>query len=338
MTFKDTSQPQAATRRRRPGNVVHLLQPVHRDPRGHDQARDGGVQPRLDQPGPPPDRRDGVTFDFEQLRARPCAARCRQLDRVIDINYYPIDAGRGLEPPLAPGGPGPHGPAGRVLPAAPAVRLARGARRCRSGSRRRSTSTRLSASCELAEEYGRAPALRRDPRRAGRAAVRRLGRAARATPARWDALRAAHQQHGLRNSLLIAIAPTATIASIAGCYECIEPQVSNLFKRETLSGEFLQINRYLVRDLQALGLWNEDDPQRASSWPRARCRTSTEIPAEPARRSTAPPGRSRCARSSTWRADRGAFIDQSQSLNLFMEIAEHRQAVLDVLATPGRRA
>ena len=57
--------------------------------------------------------------------------------------------------------------------------------------------------------------------------------------------------HGLRNSLLIAIAPTATIASIAGCYECIEPQVSNLFKRETLSGEFLQINRYLVRDLQA---------------------------------------------------------------------------------------
>ena len=53
-------------------------------------------------------------------------------------------------------------------------------------------------------------------------------------------------QHGLRNSLLIAIAPTATIASIAGCYECIEPQVSNLFKRETLSGDFLQINRYLV--------------------------------------------------------------------------------------------
>jgi ribonucleotide reductase alpha subunit len=52
----------------------------------------------------------------------------------------------------------------------------------------------------------------------------------------------ASSQHGLRNSLLIAIAPTATIASIAGCYECIEPQVSNLFKRETLSGDFLQVN------------------------------------------------------------------------------------------------
>ena len=64
--------------------------------------------------------------------------------------------------------------------------------------------------------------------------------------------------HGLRNSLLIAIAPTATIASIAGCYECIEPQVSNLFKRETLSGEFMQINRYLVRELQARGLWDAE--------------------------------------------------------------------------------
>ncbi len=63
--------------------------------------------------------------------------------------------------------------------------------------------------------------------------------------------------HGLRNSLLVAIAPTATIASIAGCYECIEPQVSNLFKRETLSGDFLQVNRYLVAELKALGLWTE---------------------------------------------------------------------------------
>ena len=61
----------------------------------------------------------------------------------------------------------------------------------------------------------------------------------------------------MRNSLLIAIAPTATIASIAGCYECIEPQVSNLFKRETLSGDFLQVNRYLVAELKALGLWTE---------------------------------------------------------------------------------
>ncbi len=62
-------------------------------------------------------------------------------------------------------------------------------------------------------------------------------------PVRWNELRERIRKTGLRNSLLIAVAPTATIASIAGCYECIEPQVSNMFKRETLSGEFMQINR-----------------------------------------------------------------------------------------------
>src|SRR6202043_3827907 len=74
---------------------------------------------------------------------------------------------------------------------------------------------------------------------------------------RWRDLKAEIRAHGLPNSLLIAIAPTATIASVAGCYECIEPQISNLFKRETLSGDFLQINRHLVTDLKALGRWDE---------------------------------------------------------------------------------
>ena len=71
---------------------------------------------------------------------------------------------------------------------------------------------------------------------------------------RWATLEQRIQRTGLRNSLLCAIAPTATIASIAGCFECIEPQVSNLFKRETLSGDFVQVNRYLVSELKALGL------------------------------------------------------------------------------------
>src|SRR5207249_11282441 len=70
-----------------------------------------------------------------------------------------------------------------------------------------------------------------------------------ADPARWNDLRARIKAKGLRNSLLLAIAPTATIASIVGSYESIEPQISNLFKRETLSGEFLQVNRYLVDEI-----------------------------------------------------------------------------------------
>ena len=61
---------------------------------------------------------------------------------------------------------------------------------------------------------------------------------------------------------MIAIAPTATIASIAGCYECIEPQVSNLFKRETLSGDFVQINKYLVNELKDRRPLDRRDPQQ----------------------------------------------------------------------------
>ena len=76
--------------------------------------------------------------------------------------------------------------------------------------------------------------------------------------ARWDALKETSKTHGLRNSLLIAIAPTATIASICGSYECIEPQLSNLFKRETLSGEFIQVNSYLVSKTERTGIWNEE--------------------------------------------------------------------------------
>ena len=112
--------------------------------------------------------------------------------------------------------------------------------------------------------------------------------------ARWDALRERIREHGLRNSLLIAIAPTATIASIAGCYECVEPQISNLFKRETLSGDFLQVNRYLVAELKQLGLWTPEmrDAIKLAEgsiqgWRRFRNRCA---------RSTARRGSCRCAR------------------------------------------
>lgn len=133
----------------------------------------------------------------------------------------------------------------------------------------------------------------------------------------WADLRERISEHGLRNSLLIAIAPTATIASIAGCYECIEPQVSNLFKRETLSGEFMQINRYLVRELQARGLWDERmiaDIKRAEGSIQGVDRIPAELQ-ETYRTAWEIPQRQLIDMA----ADRGAFIDQSQSLNLFME-------------------
>jgi ribonucleoside-diphosphate reductase alpha chain len=133
----------------------------------------------------------------------------------------------------------------------------------------------------------------------------------------WDGLREAIREEGLRNSLLVAIAPTATIASIAGCYECIEPQVSNLFKRETLSGDFLQVNRYLVRTLEAAGIWHDatrnilkrdngsaQNIEGLTPEQKLVFRTAWEVPMRAL---------------IDMAAERGAFIDQSQSLNLFVE-------------------
>lgn len=133
----------------------------------------------------------------------------------------------------------------------------------------------------------------------------------------WVKLKEKIIQYGLRNSLLIAIAPTATIASIVGCYECMEPQISNLFKRESLSGDFLQINKYLVEDLKKENLWNDSIKHQLrmgngsiqhiseiSLDLKQVYRTVWEIPM-----------RSLIDMA----ADRGAFIDQSQSLNLFIE-------------------
>ena len=134
---------------------------------------------------------------------------------------------------------------------------------------------------------------------------------------RLDALRERIKQHGLRNSLIIAIAPTATIASIAGCYECVEPQVSNLFKRETLSGDFVQINRYLVEELKKLGLWTAEIRDEIKSADGS-IQSVAQIPEtlrHVYRTAWEMPMRSLIDMA----ADRGAFIDQGASLNLFME-------------------
>ncbi len=253
-------------------------------------------------------------FDFDKL-GRTVRTAVRQLDRVIDLNFYPIPSARSSNERWRPVGLGLMGLQDVFFQ----MRLPFDAPEARELSRRISEEVyfhALSASCDLACELGRHPAFSET-----RAARGELQFDAWDVPApiergeRWEELRARIQRDGLRNSLLVAIAPTATIASIAGCCECIEPQVSNLFKRETLSGDFLQVNRYLVATLKELGLWDErmrarlkvaeGSVQQIEELPealRAVFRTAWEIPM-----------RSLIDMA----ADRGAFIDQSQSLNLF---------------------
>ncbi|MBK9614258.1 MAG: ribonucleoside-diphosphate reductase subunit alpha [Uliginosibacterium sp.] len=132
----------------------------------------------------------------------------------------------------------------------------------------------------------------------------------------WDALRARIQQHGMRNSNCVAIAPTATISNIIGVSACIEPDYQNLYVKSNLSGEFTVVNADLVRDLKALGLWDEvmiadlkyfDGSlaaiDRIPAEIKARYATSFEI--DPAWLIEA------ASRRQKW-------IDQAQSLNLFL--------------------
>jgi ribonucleoside-diphosphate reductase alpha chain len=175
--------------------------------------------------------------------------------------------------------------------------------------------TALEVSCDLARRHGPHPSY--DETRAAAGVLQHdLWGVTPSQTERWAAVRADIAEHGLRNSLLIAIAPTATIASIAGCYECIEPQVSNLFKRETLSGEFLQVNAALTRELKSRGLWTpevreaikraEGSVQGVSELPdevRTLFRTAWELPQR---------GLIDMA------AERSPYVDQSQSLNLFI--------------------
>ncbi|HMV74897.1 MAG TPA: ribonucleoside-diphosphate reductase subunit alpha, partial [Microthrixaceae bacterium] len=258
---------------------------------------------------------DGApAFDFDRL-AEVVRLAVPFLDRVVDINFYPTDAAGRSNSKWRPVGLGLMGLQDVFFK----LGLPFDSDAAKDLSTRISEEiyfNALTASADLAEAHGAHDGFAETRAASGQLQFDLWG----VTPtdaARWDALKARIAEVGLRNSLMIAIAPTATIASIAGCYECIEPQVSNLFKRETLSGEFLQINTYLVRELQARGLWtdsiisaikrDEGSVQGIDAIPadvRAVYRTAWELPM----RALLDMG-----------AARGAYIDQSQSLNLFME-------------------
>jgi ribonucleoside-diphosphate reductase alpha chain len=253
-------------------------------------------------------------FDFERLRANVQLA-IRQLDRVIDLNYYPIATAAASNSRWRPVGLGLMGLQDVFFQ----LRLPFDAPEARALSKKISEEiyfSALTSSADLAEQHGPHQAFQETRAARGELQFDAWGVVPEDT-ARWAALRERIQKVGLRNSLMIAIAPTATIASIAGCYECIEPQVSNLFKRETLSGDFLQVNKYLVRDLQALGQWN-DAMRSKMKLAEGSVQDLTELPSDLKaiyRTAWELPMRSLIDMA----ADRGAFIDQSQSLNLFVE-------------------
>ncbi|MEU3446179.1 ribonucleoside-diphosphate reductase subunit alpha [Streptomyces thermolilacinus] len=237
------------------------------------------------------------------------------LDRVVDINFYPTEQAGRSNARWRPVGLGAMGLQDVFFK----LRLPFDSPEARALSTRIAERIMLAAyeaSADLAERSGPLPAW--DKTRTARGVLHPDHYDVELTwPERWAALRERIASVGMRNSLLLAIAPTATIASIAGVYECIEPQVSNLFKRETLSGEFLQVNSYLVDDLKKLGVWDAQT-REALRESNGSVQGFTWVPAE-----------TRALYRTAWEipqrglidmaAARTPFLDQSQSLNLFLE-------------------
>lgn len=237
------------------------------------------------------------------------------LDRVVDINYYPTEQAGRSNSRWRPVGLGVMGLQDVFFK----LRLPFASPEARALSTKIAERVMLAAyeaSCGLAERHGPLPAWAETRAADGVLHPDHYG-VETVWPERWAALRERVARHGMRNALLLAIAPTATIASIAGSYECIEPQVSNLFKRETLSGEFLQVNSYLVADLKRLGVWDEQTREalrdsagsvQGFGWIPAEVRelyrTAWELPQRAL---------------IDMAAARTPYLDQSQSLNLFLE-------------------
>ena len=309
MTFKDTAN-RKSNQTLRAGNVIHLsnlcteiLEVTSNDETavcnlgslnlGH-FVTDEGV------------------FDYDRLH-RAVKTAVRYLDRVVDINFYPTNAAAYSNSKWRPVGLGVMGLQDVFfkmrMPFDSPEAIELGAR-----IQEEVYYGALDTSCMLAEARGAHETFKDTRAASGELQFDFWG----VTPTKpeWPGLKERIQQYGLRNSLLIAIAPTATIASICGAYECIEPQVSNLFKRETLSGEFLQINHYLVNDLKEHGLWTEAIRNRIKLSDGS-VQHVPEIPDD-----------LKLLYQTAWElpqralidmaAARGPYIDQSQSLNLFM--------------------
>merc|ERR1712166_1494760 len=173
----------------------------------------------------------------------------------------------------------------------------------------------MEASCELSAEHGPYESYAGCPASQGKLQFDMWERTPKSGRWDWAAMKAKIAQHGLRNSLLLAPMPTASTAQILGNNESFEPYTQNLFVRRVLSGEFVMVNRHLLKDLIARGLWSDD--LRMQLVAHNGSVQQMDIPAD-----------IKELYKTVWEikqrivldmaADRGAYIDQSQSLNIHM--------------------
>ncbi len=239
----------------------------------------------------------------------------KNLNKIIDLNYYPVEEARYSNMKNRPIGIGVQGLADAFFK----MRLpfdSEGARRVNKEIFETIYYASLTASCDLAKSHGHYDSYEGSPVSQG---ILQHDMWEVKSTDRWDwtTLRARIKQYGIRNSLLMAPMPTASTSQILGNNECIEPVTSNIYTRRVLSGEFAVVNKHLVKDLIQLGLWNEEMKDRIIAH-NGSVQYVPEVPSE-----------LKDLYKTVWEikqksilemaADRGAFIDQSQSLNIHME-------------------
>jgi ribonucleoside-diphosphate reductase alpha subunit len=259
---------------------------------------------------------DEGTFDHDKLFEVTYQATIN-LNRIIDGNYYPVEEARNSNMRHRPIGLGVQGLADAFI----MMRFpfeSPEARQLNSEIFETIYYAAMTASKDLAKVEGAYESFPGSPLSKGVFQFDMWN----VTPSsrwEWDVLREEVKEFGARNSLLLAPMPTASTAQILGNNECFEPYTSNIYTRRVLSGEFIIVNKHLLKDLVKEGLWNKDMRQKLMA-SNGSVQNIVEIPAH-----------IKALYKTAWEisqksivemaADRGAFICQSQSLNIFMENA-----------------
>jgi len=251
------------------------------------------------------------TFDFEGLK-RVAKVATKNLNKIIEVNFYPVEEARNSNMRHRPIGIGIQGLADAYI----LMRFPfESEEACLLNKQIFETIYygALEASCELAERDGAYSTYQGSPVSKGQLQYDMWG----VTPTDlqdWAAIKAKIAKHGVRNSLLLAPMPTASTAQILGNNESVEAYTSNIYSRRVLSGEFQVVNQHLLRDLTELDVWSED--------------LKNEIISANGSIQNIPiiPDNIKALYKTVWEisqklvlkqaADRGAFIDQSQSLNI----------------------
>ena len=258
--------------------------------------------------------KEDKTFDHDKLYEITKVAT-RNLNKVIDVNYYPVDEARTSNMRHRPIGLGVQGLADAFV----MMRLpfeSEEAQRLNSEIFETIYFASMEASMELSQVNGPYQTYKGSPVSKGIFQFDMWG----VTPdsGRWDwyELKQKVKKHGVRNSLLVAPMPTASTSQILGNNECFEPFTSNMYVRRVLSGEFIVANKYLMHDLIGLGLWNDSMMNKIKA-ENGSIQNIAEIPAN-----------IKELYKTVWEisqktiidmsADRGAYICQSQSLNIHL--------------------